>query len=211
MSEQQVVWPTAGINSTNAGMADSGAALGASDVGHAVEGGMVSPKPDRRGRRCRRPRHKHHQTEENPPIHHGQVLVGNGRDASPVPPARDDGVPLARGPPCVIDLSDQLARVEADLRTAVLITVFGSDASRAINDIEKIKSMVASSFNLDRDSLVLKLSHMESVFILFAGDEENGGMPDSVRTSIEIGGVYGCTANDGQDRHSLGVLPCHPW
>lgn len=84
-----------------------------------------------------------------------RTTQGNDRDTSLVPPSLDDGVPPACGPPCVIDWTDQFARVEADLRTVMLITVFGSVATSAINDLEMIKTAVASSFNLDWDTMVL--------------------------------------------------------
>lgn len=62
-------------------------------------------------------------------------------------------------------------RAEADLRTTVLVTAFGSGATPAISDLETIKAELASSFNLDQGTMVLWRSHMASVYILFARDE----------------------------------------
>lgn len=84
-----------------------------------------------------------------------------------MPPASDDGVPPALGPPCVIDWSGQLARAEADLRLAVLVTVISSNPV----DLATAMAAVNEAFNLDGNTSVLRRSHMENVFILFVADE----------------------------------------
>lgn len=118
-----------------------------------------------------------------------------------------DGVPPARGPLCVIDWSDQLARAEADLHITVLITIFGPDAGRAILDIQIIKTAVANSFNLDRDTMVLKRLHMD---ILLAENEETMSRLAHAGPSPGMGD-YGSIVDGGRDSRSPRVLPCHPW
>ncbi|KAK3120200.1 hypothetical protein QOZ80_9AG0683540 [Eleusine coracana subsp. coracana] len=140
----------------------------ASDVCRTDEGGAVPPRPVRRGCRRRRPRRRRHQGEDKQ-THPDRALEGNGRDAAAAPPFTD--APPTQGPPCVINWSDRLARAEADLRLAVLVTAVGSGAGPAIDDLEAVKAVVASSFDLNRDMLVLRWSQVASVYILFAGDE----------------------------------------
>nr|CAB3484498.1 unnamed protein product [Digitaria exilis] len=72
---------------------------------------------------------------------------------------------------CVIDWSDQLTRAEADLRTAVFVTLIGSASGPGTNDLEIAKAAVSGTFNLNRDTLVLRRSHVPGTFILLSGDE----------------------------------------
>lgn len=99
--------------------------------------------------------------------------MSKGRDTSSVSLALNDGIPPARGlrPACVIDWSNHLARAEADLRLAMLVTVVSLSAGPAMDDLEATKAMVASSFNLARDNLVLRRCHIENVYILLVEDE----------------------------------------
>lgn len=143
----------------------SGARSEASDANRAFEEDMV-PDSSRRGRRRRRPRRRRRNSGED-----GGSPAGNGRDASLVPPALNDGVPPASGPPCVIDWSDQLARAETDLRTAVIVTVVGSCAGPAMSGLDAVKIMVAHSLNLAYDTMVLRRSHVDGVFVLLGEDD----------------------------------------
>ncbi|CAO2148695.1 unnamed protein product [Urochloa humidicola] len=143
----------------------------ASDVPRAVESGAPPPDSDRCGRRRRRPRHRRCR---GPLAGAAQVLdlsdtaAGNGRDASPAPPAPDDGVPLAHGPPCIIDWSTQLARAEADLRRAVLVTIVSNIAGIATDDL---KTVVANAFVLNSESLEFRRSSCDHNYIMFVEDE----------------------------------------
>lgn len=82
-------------SSTSGDLVDAGAASAASDVGRMIESGAELPNLDRRGRRRCRPRHRCWHAGENS---HDRDPASNGRDASPVPPVLDDGVPPTQGP-----------------------------------------------------------------------------------------------------------------
>ncbi|CAN6231513.1 unnamed protein product [Urochloa humidicola] len=139
----------------------------ASDVPRAEGSGALPPEPERGGRRRRRPRHRRRRANgDSAPT----MVAGNGRDASPAPPAMDDGVPPAHSPPCIIDWSAQLTRAEADLRRrAVFVTVAGNIAGLAMDDI---KMVVANSFVLNPESLEFRRSCHEHTFIMFMEDED---------------------------------------
>lgn len=140
------------------------AAHTASDVHHADDGGADLSNSTNRGRRRIRPCRKRRLAEDSTQASHDGGPEGNGRDASSVPPVLDDGVSLAQGPPCVIDWSDKVARAEANLRTAVLITVVESGTGPAIDDLEVVKATVASSFNLVTRWCYSALTSLASTF-----------------------------------------------
>ncbi|CAO2163824.1 unnamed protein product [Urochloa humidicola] len=144
-------------------------ALGvASDVPRADESGALPPDSERGGRRRRRPRYRRCRAPQGEVDAVADTVSGNGRDTSPAPPARDDGVSPARGPPCVIDWSTHLARAEADLRRAVFVTVVGDISGLTTMDL---KEVVASAFVLNPDSLEFRRSSQDHTYIMFVEDD----------------------------------------
>ncbi|CAN6180302.1 unnamed protein product [Urochloa humidicola] len=141
----------------------------ASDVPRVDESSALPP-PDseRSGRRRRRPRHRRRRASQANVETGPNTAAGNGREASPAPPARNDGAPPARGPPCVIDWSTQLARAEADLRQSVFVTVVGDISGLAIEDL---KAVVTNAFVLNPDSLEFRRSGHDHTYIMFVEDE----------------------------------------
>lgn len=124
-----------------------------------------------------------------------RVVVG----AVVVGPTVDEGIPVtapshrmigilramatispARGPPCVIDWSEQVARAAADLRSAVLVTVVGTGGGPAMDDLNK-------SFDLNRATMVLRRSHLASVFILFTDNEATDSLPVQDKAGVRRG------------------------
>lgn len=70
-----------------------------------------------------------------------------------------------------MDWSNKMARAETDLRRAVLVTMLCSGPSSVTVDVDTAKAAVAGAFNLDINTLVLRRSHLEGVFIPLAADE----------------------------------------
>ncbi|CAN6323577.1 unnamed protein product [Urochloa humidicola] len=140
----------------------------ASDVPRVDESGAMPPDSERGGRRRRRPRHRRCRAPQGVADAVPIMVAGNGSDVSPAPPARDDGISPARGPPCVIDWSIKLARAEADLRLAVFVTVVGDIAGL---DTEELKEVVATAFVLNPESLVFRRSSQDHIYIMFVEDE----------------------------------------
>lgn len=104
----------------------------------------------------------------------GAVLAGvtdgpnKAKTTSPDPPrVRDAGALPVPTPPCVINWPEQIDRAEADLRQAVIVTVFG-----ATIDItpEAVVEALVFKFEVDAASLRIRRSGAEE-FIVLVADE----------------------------------------
>ena len=190
--------------------ADSLAANGvASDVPRAVESGALPLDSDRSGRHRRRPRHRRRRGplgRAAPVPNPSNTATGNSRDASPAPPAPDDGVPPAQGPPCIINWSAQLARAEADLRRAVLVTVVGNITGIATDDL---KAVVANAFVLNPTwCFVVPAATTTTSCSSKMKLRSQGSL---MLGQLQLQGTCSCTANDGPAKHSRMASPFLCW
>ncbi|KAL6888493.1 hypothetical protein ACP4OV_009519 [Aristida adscensionis] len=93
--------------------------------------------------------------------------ANNGAAATPDSLAPDVGAVPDKGPPCVIDWSPRLEREAADLRRALIVTVFGD---HPVVTPDEVKTLFAARSGVTEESLVVKKAGVE-VFLVFVEDE----------------------------------------
>lgn len=170
-------------------MVCSQAACGASDGRDTAENGALQPDSGHGRKRCRRPRRRRRQASTPGEDSHSSHGEGNSRDTPLPTPVAEDGIPLARGPPCIIDWSEHLARAEAELHKAVFVTVLQPGDVPFDGDLEVAKMAVASAFDLERDTLALRRASQAAMFILFLEAEATVGRLVNAGPTSGLGGL----------------------